>query len=53
MVGFDEEAAVGDAEGLGVGDPGTYVGVNVGRMVGASVGKDDGKGVGAPGPKVG
>ena len=48
-MGLGDGAFVGDLVGLGVGEPFTYVGVNVGEVVGALLGAALGFGVGDPG----
>jgi len=53
MVGEPEGAAEGRNVGASVGEPGTYVGENVGPADGAAVGDVVGKGVGSPGSYVG
>ena len=42
-------ALLGEALGLGVGEPGVYVGTTVGETVGALLGEALGLGVGNPG----
>ena len=47
-VGTTVGALLGEADGLGVGFPGVYVGKRVGATVGAAEGEALGSGVGAP-----